>query len=105
MGVLQIIKKPWILIHYNFIVIMKQFFFFKLKKKWSNAQMEPDAQDTLVMARIVIFNIREYECQNEYFILILANANIFFQYSHMRMRIVKKHANIRICECEYLGHH
>ena len=30
---------------------------------------------TLVMARIVIFNIREYECQNEYFILIFANAN------------------------------
>ena len=29
----------------------------------------------LVMARIVIFNIRECEFQNEYFILIFANAN------------------------------
>ena len=30
---------------------------------------------TLVMVRIVIFNIYEYECKCEYFILIFANAN------------------------------
>ena len=36
----------------------------------------------VVMVRIVIFNICEYECQCEYFILIFANANanIFFHF-------------------------
>ena len=30
---------------------------------------------------------------------------MFFFYSHMRMRIVKQHAKIRICKCEFSDHH
>ena len=44
--------------------------------------------------RMCISNIRECECKC-----------FFFYYSHMRMLIVKKHANIRIYECEYSDHH